>query len=333
MVKSRENEEINTDLGAKDLQLTDLLRFIWKWKFVILAGTLLFAIGSGFVAYKKPRMYKITTILKVMPNQIDSPANIKTNIELGLLDKNIKDYLENSRNIKLPQNIGLKVTLIGKNGIIKVTYKKPEARLGVIILNSLKYVLLEQYKDEIQYLRNQYTQKMQDEIFDKENRIQILKFDIENVSNRINQLENDIILLKKNTDLMLQKKSQFLTEKNNDTLAFILYNQTIQKNIELMNTYKSDISILRSENEQKKFDLKKIYNQIYFYQEEKKREESKMDENQYIEILEPAENKIRPLKAKIKMNIFLGAVLGFSLATLIAFISEYISNAVKQSKI
>ena len=216
---------------------------------------------------------------------------------------------------------------------MKISYKTAQAQHGVLVLDSLKKILLDKYKNKIEYQKRLYIQKIQDEISGNESKIEILKFTIENDSKRIKQLEEDILFLKSNTDLMMVKKSQMLPDKDDNSLAFILYNQTIQKNIELMNTYESDIIVLRNEIEQQKFELKKLVNQNIMYQQEKVQEENRNNENQYIEILESAENNIKPFKKRVEMKLFLGAILGFALATLIAFISEYILCNIRQNKI
>ena len=360
IVVSKKNRNGNITLGARDLELADLIRFIFKWKYIILSCTFIFAIGSGFVAFKKPTMYKISTVIKVisfssslklgsnesinsgmqsknenaisiLPSfPLESPENIQAIIQMGLLDKKIKQYIKDNNNMIINDYIDLDVKLLGENNIVKITYITRQPKEAVKILDSLKYVLLNQYKDRIKFYRDQNNKKIMNEIIAKENIIKMLTFDIDNISKRILELKNEIDILDKNTDLLNSKVIKFSKGNDNNFQAIISCNQTIQKNIELVNKYRSEYINLRTTLEQNKVKLQELNNVISTLYNELGIEKNIDNENKYIQILEPPENMVRPVKSKVKISVFLGGIFGFSLAVLIAYVSQYISIAMKK---
>ncbi len=110
------NEDHQTDLKEHraypyedEIELMDYLLVIWKWKYLILAGTFGFALVAAiisFIAWKQQsQMYRTNIVLKPgvlkidetgKKVYIDSPENIKTLIDNDLKSKN------NKQNVMLP---------------------------------------------------------------------------------------------------------------------------------------------------------------------------------------------------------------------------------------
>ncbi|MDO9528342.1 MAG: Wzz/FepE/Etk N-terminal domain-containing protein [Syntrophales bacterium] len=78
-----------------EINLIDYLRVIWKWKWLIIAGTVICAIVAGIISLQTPRIYEITTVIE--PGiagakddggfvYIDSVANISGKINEGVYD-------------------------------------------------------------------------------------------------------------------------------------------------------------------------------------------------------------------------------------------------------
>lgn len=81
-----------------EIELIDSLRVIWKRKYLILLGTLLFSLIAGVVSYHMTKVYRIDMVvrpgvLRISADgenkYIDSPENIKALIEAGTFDEEI----------------------------------------------------------------------------------------------------------------------------------------------------------------------------------------------------------------------------------------------------
>ena len=98
------NEDCQTQMKTRkveyyddEIELIDILLVIWKWKNVILAGTLAFGIAAAIISFialkQQPVMYRTSIVLKpgivkIDENDkkvfIDTPDNIKNLIENDL---------------------------------------------------------------------------------------------------------------------------------------------------------------------------------------------------------------------------------------------------------
>ena len=94
-----------TDHPEDEIELIDLLRVIWKWKYLIIGGTLVCAIAAMVISLIMPKIYQIETVIRPgilsfsedgQNVYIDKPDNIKALIETGAFDKKILDNLDES---------------------------------------------------------------------------------------------------------------------------------------------------------------------------------------------------------------------------------------------
>lgn len=89
-VNQSEPVRSQTDYPEDEIELIDLLRVIWKWKYLIMGGTLVCAIAALVISSIMPKIYRIETIIRPgtlslgkggKNNYIDTPENIKSLIE------------------------------------------------------------------------------------------------------------------------------------------------------------------------------------------------------------------------------------------------------------
>jgi len=121
-----EFEPQRDDQFEDEIELMDYLKVLWKWKYLILVGTLVCAIGAAVVSLNMTKIYSITTVLqpgmlKVTDDgktvYIDSPQNVKAVIETGALNghilKNIKAPIKPKTrlNVMLAGVVGLFLTV------------------------------------------------------------------------------------------------------------------------------------------------------------------------------------------------------------------------------
>ena len=53
-----------TDYPEDEIELIDLLRVVWKWKYLIIGGTLVCAIAAMVISLVMPKIYRIETIIR-----------------------------------------------------------------------------------------------------------------------------------------------------------------------------------------------------------------------------------------------------------------------------
>ena len=72
-----------------EIELIDILRVIWRWKYFIIAGTIIFGLSAAIMSFKTDKIYSIE--MKLMPG-ILRIGNGGENIYLDSL-QNIKDLI------------------------------------------------------------------------------------------------------------------------------------------------------------------------------------------------------------------------------------------------
>ncbi|MBW2251217.1 MAG: hypothetical protein JRF60_11460, partial [Deltaproteobacteria bacterium] len=103
-----------------EIELIDILRVIWKWKNLILLGTVFCGVLAAIISLNMEKIYSIDMVLRpgILSIEeggknvyIDSPQNIKALIESGMFDNDILDYLKNNNADNIPEELRFKVTI------------------------------------------------------------------------------------------------------------------------------------------------------------------------------------------------------------------------------
>jgi capsular polysaccharide biosynthesis protein len=350
-----EQMEIRSKASDDEIELIDLLRVIWKWKYLILVGTLICALVTAIVSSKKQITFSLETILRVNPimsivsvndkmgdskdwweinsSFIDSPNTTKSLIELGLLDEDINAYLKEFNNIHVSNISKFEVKVLGKENFLQVVYNTPDAKVGVAILNSLEPVLNRKYEKQTKIIQNNnyyIIQNMYHSVYALEIQMEVLKADIQNLSKSISVLESEIDFLDSNLRLMVKQREEIQkNSRRDDVLSVFLNNNTIQQNIELKNDYKNDLFTHLMNKDHKKSELKKLESKIQINHIQIKAFESKLKQAPYIEVVKNPEHNIQPIKPKTIRNMLIGALVGFSLFMFLSFFLDYIGRYAK----
>lgn len=104
-----QNEAVNPD---SEIELMDLLRSLWKWKYLIIGGTAVCAIAAIAFTSMLPKIYRIEMIVRPgilsigedgKANYIETPGNIKALIEAGAFERRILENMADSDNSNIPQ--------------------------------------------------------------------------------------------------------------------------------------------------------------------------------------------------------------------------------------
>ena len=198
------------------------------------------------------------------------------------------------------------------------------------------------------------------EILTTKAKITAQKAQIENMKQRISEMQIETGRISKNTDLLIEERNRFLGRKTTDdnVLSAVVYSNTIQQNISYLNEsrgeinriqdriYDSEAAVDAMENRVKdveaqiatlkdltkykietgKANIAALESEKAFIEEEIKNLEFKKNYVQNIQILQPPKSSLGPVKPKKKLNILLAGVIGLFLTVFLAFFIEYISK-------
>ena len=195
-----------------EIELIDILLVIWKWKYVILAGTLAFVFAAVIISFtalkQQPTMYRTSIILKPGVLKIDetgnkvfidSPENIKALIENDL-KYNILGQIKNSDNSILSNTLNLQVDIPKGSDLLNVSLESTDADGDTKKMNYLIKDLLAEYANKIEYIKS----GMDEQIEQKKNKIAGLKAEIEKIkTNYLNQIDQKKMKL---TELLYKEK-------------------------------------------------------------------------------------------------------------------------------
>ena len=323
-----------------EIELIDIIRIIWKWRYLILAGTILCGLITAIISFNMRKIYRITMILRPgilsVGEQgdkayIDSPQDIEDLIQSGILNNDILSYLKDIKMRDIPKKIKFDVVIPLKSNNIKVEYETADIEQGVFIQNRLGQLLLEHYGNLVSFFKNRYDIKLKSlksEIEYINATIQSKKRNVKNLEKRIDELNAESKIIKKNTDDLIRERDKLLSEntKEKNVLPSLVYSNTIQQNLQLSNNYQNDINNYKQQKENELQDIEKAENDIANRLNESNNLQDKKNYIQNLQILQPQSKNLIPIKPKPTLNIFLGLSAGFIFFIFLTFLLEYISK-------
>jgi uncharacterized protein involved in exopolysaccharide biosynthesis len=322
-----------------EIELMEYLQVIWKWKYVILGGSLLCALIAGVISFQMSKVYSISTvlvpgILRVGENgnnvYIDSPSNISGLLQADTFNVRILDALKKTSKEELPKELKFSVKIPQNSNILRISYESSDIDQGMLILSYLNNFLIEKYDEVVKYYQNEYVKEIEmkkAQIDSHKAILQSSKQKIKALQKRINELQAEVDLINNNTIALIKERDKFLSRNSSDNiLSSILYTNTIQQNLALANTYKNEINEYNSEKENENADIGKTQYTIKELLEEIKNLEFKKNNIKSIQILQPPFPSPYPVKPKKKLNVMLAGGVGLFLMLFLAFFSEYLSE-------
>ena len=329
------------DHYGDEIELMDYLLVIWKWKYLILGGTLLGAIivlTISIMTPKTPKTYRIdmmfTSGIKDINETgkkvyIEPASNTKALIESAILNKEISSCVKNSSNGDGTKSLSFDVSIQGNLNVIKVSYETIDPNKGVTILNCLTEILLNEYSDQVQFYKDDSDRKIKL----KKSDLAVLNLEKErikketiNIQKTLADLESKNKLIANELQSLLKQRNDFWEKTSQDTLlSNLLVSNIIQENLNVERSYFEQIQRYNS-----------IMNNIEYYLSEKQKHIEKILVE--IEILEEKKNNIQNIKilqpptaaqlltekSKTKIHTILASFFGFFLTIFLAFFIEYI---------
>lgn len=168
------NRDQRRDQFEEETELIDYLRVMWKWKWLIIGGTLVCVLGVSIYGSTRPvaRIYKVSALIEIDRNliEIDPEAKlnpldkIKSMIEYGIFNQQILNDLSNLQveGISNPGSLAFEVNIPKGLNTLDIAYKTPDVDLGKAVLNSLIKQLGREYREKIEQTRFQFDENIKE---------------------------------------------------------------------------------------------------------------------------------------------------------------------------
>jgi uncharacterized protein involved in exopolysaccharide biosynthesis len=323
-----------------EIELIDILRVIWRWKYFIIGGTVLCMIAAALVSSLMAKTYRISMvlepgILKLKENgdhvSVDSPENLKALIEFGAFNEKIIKNINSSDNRDLLRSLRFKVSIPKNSETLKILYETPNIELGKRVLNLLQVLLLNKYAELVAYSKNEYDKQItfkRTEMADVEAEVQSKKKQIANLQDRINELRLKVESIKNNSQALMQERNKFLSEKRDEDgiLSVLLYTNTIQQNLQVEDRYMEELHDYLSKVENLQLEINKLNSNLTALVEGIKDLKYKKQKILNIQVVQKPRKEPIPVSPRKRLNILLAAVIGLFFMSFLAFFLEYINK-------
>ena len=231
-----------------EIELMDYLLVIWKWKYIIIAGTLAFTLVAAIISFiswkQQPTMYHTNIVLKPGVLRIDktgkevfidTPENIKALIKNDLKHQ-ILDNIKSSNNPNLSNSLDFQVDIPKGSNNINVSLISALADEGTTKLNYLIKALLAEYANKVKFIQEGFDE----EIDSKKAKMADFQTEIEKIKrDYLNQIEQKKTLLAELKEKEIMAKKIFINKieikqtslanlKEKESLAKLKYEKTIQ---------------------------------------------------------------------------------------------------------
>jgi len=295
-----------TYIPEDEIELIDLLRIIWKWKYLIIGGTVLFALAAVIISFNVQPIYQVSMVLKSGINKvgadgepvyIDSVEEFKTIIE-GELLFNLLDNSENKGGVISFE--AFKISADNKTNTLRILYESTDIEEGIEIVNFLSNMIIERYEKRLKNLQDEYVYELT--VAKKQ-----LEFSI----------DEDKFITSKLSDI--QKRIDNYTEEIGQI------NDSSGSKTKPQKTLLDYASIV-----EKITDLKRshshISSQIAFYKKTIADLEKEKIRKQAIIVAQPPTASQHPIKPKKKLIVILATFIGVFMMVFVSFFIEYITK-------
>jgi hypothetical protein len=330
---------VSPDKLQEEVDLREILRVVWKWRYLILAGTLICGLIAGVISWNQPKIYQTSMLLQPAvvwidsrgrKTYIESPEAIKKLIEAGAFNRETLDSLKNPNSI-MPKALKFKVHIPRRSDSLMISYGATDVDLGITILENLAKQLLATYNEDVEKFRNNYKSNLQL----KRNRLSSIEIEnkvsteyIERIAKRINFLLTEMEEIDKKIKLILigQSKNISNVPPNKNINSTILHNNLLQQLTTIKMIYKNEIDDYFMQTERENDRLKLRQNEADIIMEEIRSLENEMSNIQNIRVVKSPSGSRRPIRPKTKLIMVLGSLGGLVTMLFLAFFLEYVAK-------
>ena len=335
-----------------EIELIDYLRVMWKWKWLIVGGTVLCILAASAYAFTSPvvKMYKVSALIEIDPEaKLDPSDKIKSMIEYGIFNQQVLKELSKlqGRGISNPESLAFEVAIPKGLDVLDIAYKTQDPDLGKAVLNSLVKQLEHEYSQKTRYQFEKKLSEISMQIF----KVEALNEEIRLVKNRIAQTKKMLQEAQSSSNRLSTKRETTLPDSN-DTIRYInifvhayplVLREWIDRLVSEQNSISAKIMFEIGTTKNLAVGIKslKIAGGLNFGDEENfvLRLKSEIDSLKRgrdkitgVIIKQAATASLLPTKYKAKRNALLAGTAGFFFSIFLAFFIEYIKNASKPTQ-
>ena len=263
-------DDLNRQGGDDQIGVITLMRLMWKWKIVILAGILICALAALVISVLMPHVYEMDMLVEnvqIGTNKVGEKIYLgnlqKTSnqISAGAFSQDILGNLREQHKEALPKRIPFRVSLENNNQFAKIAYEAVDVEMGEQILSQLFKRLqkmnlvrighwekeldgkIEEKRAELKSNEEKMSVAARTALLDKQKKLAEAKAEKSEKEDMIKRLQGEI------NDLVVQRKSDFL-ENMSDMKAEKRKNRDMIKKLNKRNSeIKSSIKLIESEIE------------------------------------------------------------------------------------
>lgn len=237
-----------------EIELMDYLKVLWKWKYLVLLGTLACAVIAAIVSFNMTKIYSIKAVLapgvaKVEENgkttYIGSSQEIKTLIETGALDRTVLKQIKVPNEKELPQSLSFKITTPKGSNALEVAYETPQIDLGLQILTRLNQALLTKFDGIVKYYNEEYTIQIRSKASESSR-----------VAEKIAKARSDITMAQAESRSRISETESKITEKKSIISAGESEKET------QTNKIRNKISSIKAQIQGKQMQIKNLENRL-----------------------------------------------------------------------
>lgn len=318
-----------------EIEISDILKVVWKWKYLIVTGTLIFAVVGGIIGYAEwkgqPQIYNASVILKPILREIDERGNKRyiytlENME-SLIDGDLKhrvasaDASSNAGNKNASINIGTEIN--GSSQVLEISCQSEDPDTAINALHSIIDLLIEAIQHEFALVNK--------------SDIQVKQLALKHLKSASEKLRRKIAIIENRLKDLNQK------------LEAIHTNNTVPHQTDLENQYKQDIYLCLLEKADIQLELSKNRNEMETVELELAQlGGNTLDSDPSIKSITGKASEgviapvrvVRPPKAqtvqvtnKTKKNIILSGLFGLFIMLFISFVIEYLKRVNQRQNI
>ena len=327
-----------------EINLIDSLRVLWKWKWLIVAGTLICAITAAVISLQMPKIYEISTVIEPGISgvkdsgefvYIDSATNISGKIDGGVYNKKVVYALQLD---PLETRVEFRSVVVKKTDMIKVTSQWQEGNtdIGVKAIREIIELLSDDYGKIVGHRKGDYDEQIKlklNSIENMQDEVKLQRATLISIRQRKGELIEEIKDVKANAKKIVQQRDALLKDNiPGKELSLLLYSTTIQQNVAYTNQLTDQSYILDGKENEKENEIEKLL---------KKVDDTRAQINTLnlgkglisnIKVIQEPEVSLHPIKPKKKQIVLLAGFVSLFMFIFLAFFIEYIRNASKEGQ-
>ena len=257
-IEERQNRR---DHFEDEVELIDYLRVVWKWKWLILGGTLLCILAVAIYGFTRPvvKMYRVSALIEIDPKaKLDPLDRIKSMIEYGMFNQQVLKEVSNLQEISSPESLAFEVNIPKGLDVLDIAYKTPNVDLGKAVLNTLIKQLEQEYKERMEKSRSQFDENIKE----KNQSIKSIQANIQQIKltdgNNISRLKSRIKDIQANIQIIEKKLETNKLIKENEIITHTENIKRLRDNIRVV---KNDIDEIKNVLQQVQSNREELANQ------------------------------------------------------------------------